>query len=265
MPLNIELRQKLHLLVPEGVFVPRSWLLGQGVSNHAIDNLLKSNQLELISRGVYKRPYTKLTWQGVVLSLQRMYNFEVVIGGYTALEIQGYSHYVPLNKERQVHIFSKNPLPHWIEGILEGINFIFHLQSELQSRKHDQNDFSQVLKENTISFPWREEMPQLILSNPERAILELLTDVPNKVSFEHAEQIFQGMTSLSPSKLQELLKVCDNIRVRRIFLWMAERQNHQWFKKLNLESISLGSGNRVLVKGGVLNKKYKITVPQEYE
>ena len=36
-------------------------------------------------------------------------------------------------------------------------------------------------------------------------------------------------------------------------------------KKLNLEGISLGSGNRVLVKGGVLNKKYKITVPQEYE
>ena len=108
-------------------------------------------------------------------------------------------------------------------------------------------------------------MPDLEISDPERAILELLVDVPNQISFENAEQIFQGMTSLSPNKLNELMLVCDNIRVRRLFLWMAERQNHQWFKKLNLESISLGIGNRVLVKGGILNKKYKITVPQEYE
>ena len=108
-------------------------------------------------------------------------------------------------------------------------------------------------------------MPTLDMSNPERAILELMFDVPNDISFENAIQILQGMTSLSPSKLNELLLVCDNIRVRRIFLWMAERQNHPWFKKLNLENISLGSGNRVLVKGGVLNKKYKITVPQDYE
>jgi hypothetical protein len=265
MSLNFELRQKLHLLVPEGVFVPRSWLLGQGVSQHAIDNLLKSKQLELISRGVYKRPYAKLTWQGVVLSLQKMYDFEVVVGGYTAIEMQGYSHYLSLNKERQIHLFSKKPLPDWIEGLIEGVNFIMHLQSELKSRKHLKNEFSSVLRDNIISFPWREEMPQLKISNPERAILEVLVDVPDKISFEHAEQILQGMTSLSPNKLNELLLVCDNIRVRRLFLWMAERQNHQWFKKLNLEDIFLGSGNRVLVKGGVLNKKYKITVPQEYE
>jgi Transcriptional regulator, AbiEi antitoxin, Type IV TA system len=200
-----------------------------------------------------------------VLSLQKMYDFEVVVGGYTAIEMQGYSHYIPLNKERQVHLFSKKLLPEWIEGLIEGVNFILHLQSELQSRKHLQNEFSSVLSDNTISFPWREEMPQIKMSNPERAILELFADVPEKVSFENVEQILQGMTSLSPNKLNELLLVCDNIRVRRLFLWMAERQNHPWFKKLNLERISLGSGNRVLVKGGVLNKKYKITVPQEYE
>jgi hypothetical protein len=108
-------------------------------------------------------------------------------------------------------------------------------------------------------------LPDLEISDPERAILELLVEVPTEISFENAEQILQGMTSLSPNKLNELLLVCDNIRVRRLFLWMAERQNHQWFKKLNLDNISLGTGNRVLVKGGILNKKYKITVPQEYE
>jgi hypothetical protein len=265
MSVSIDIRQKLHLMIPEGSFVTRNWLLNQGINHHTIDNLVKSVQLEIVRKGVYKRPFTKLSWQGVVLTLQKMYDFDVVIGGLTALELQGYAHYLPLNKTRQVHLFTQRSLPDWISTLVEETNFVCHLQSDLQSRAHLQNGFDRVLKGNTFLFPWRDELPGLEMSDPERAILELLVHVPNEISFENAEQILQGMTSLSPNKLNQLLLVCDNIRLRRLFLWMAERQNHQWFKKLNLEDISLGSGNRVLVKGGVLNKKYKITVPQEYE
>jgi hypothetical protein len=265
MPVSKDIRQKLHIMMPEGSFVTRSWLLNQDINHHTIDNLVKSAQLEIVRKGIYKRPFTTLSWQGVVLALQKMYDFGVVIGGLTALELQGYAHYLPLNKTRQVHLFSKKSLPDWISMLVEGTIFVCHLQSDLQSRAHLQNGFHGVLKENTLLFPWRDELPALEMSNPERAILELLVEVPTEISFENAEQILQGMTSLSPNKLNELLLVCDNIRVRRLFLWMAERQNHQWFKKLNLDNISLGTGNRVLVKGGILNKKYKITVPQEYE
>jgi hypothetical protein len=45
---------------------------------------------------------------------------------------------------------------------------------------------------------------------------------------------------------------------------MAEKSQHQWFKELELNKISLGSGKRVIVKNGVLDKKYQITVPREY-
>jgi hypothetical protein len=265
MTVSLDIRKKLHLIIPEGSFVTRHWLLNQGINHHTIDNLVKSVQLEVVRKGIYKRPFTKLSWQGVVLALQQMYDFDVVIGGLTALELQGYAHYLPLNKSSQIHLFSKRSLPDWTSSVVEGTNFVCHLQSDLQSRAHLKNGFNSILKGNTFLFPWRDELPGLEMSDPERAILELLVDVPNEISFENAEQILQGMTSLSPNKLNELLLVCDNIRVRRLFLWMAERQNHQWFKKLNLADISLGSGNRVLLKGGVLNKKYKITVPQEYE
>ena len=265
MAISVDIRQKLHLMIPEGSFVTRNWLLNQDIGRHTIDNLVKSAQLEVVVKGVYKRPFTNLSWQGVVFALQRMYGLDVVIGGLTALELQGYAHYLPLNNTRKVHLFIKNSLPDWISTLVEGTNFLCHLQSDLQSRVHLENGFHRVMKENTLSFQWRDDLPSLEMSDPERAFLELLVDVPNEVSFENAEQILQGMTSLSPNKLNELLLVCDNKRVRRLFLWMAERQNHPWFKKLNLERISLGSGNRVLVKGGVLNKKYKITVPQEYE
>jgi hypothetical protein len=46
---------------------------------------------------------------------------------------------------------------------------------------------------------------------------------------------------------------------------MAEKNNHTWLKGLNLSNVNLGSGKRVIIKNGVFNNKYNITVPKEYE
>ena len=50
------------------------------------------------------------------------------------------------------------------------------------------------LRQNT----WQASLPPLIYSCPEKAILELLVDVPNIISFEHADQLMQGLHNLSP-------------------------------------------------------------------
>ena len=46
---------------------------------------------------------------------------------------------------------------------------------------------------------------------------------------------------------------------------MSEKNNHDWLKNLNIKKIDFGSGKRVIVKNGVFNNKYNITVPKEYE
>jgi len=97
----------------------------------------------------------------------------------------------------------------------------------------------------------------------ERAVLELLQDVPSGVSFEHAEQLMQGLATLSPRRLESLLRATRSVKAKRLFFWLAERQNHAWIKKLDAGAFDLGSGKRVLVKGGKLDKKYRITVPEE--
>ena len=92
-------------------------------------------------------------------------------------------------------------------------------------------------------------------------------DVPTTVSFEHAEQLLQGMTTLSPRRMEQLLRKCTNVKVRRLFYWMAERHSFSWLKKLRgpkaLDELGIGSGNRVVAKGGRLDSKYHITVPEE--
>jgi hypothetical protein len=265
MPLNSQRRNRLPLILPEGMIASRNWLMANQLGRHAIDNLVKSGQLTALVKGVYSRQTTKLTWQGVVCSLQTMFHLDVVAGGLTALELQGFGHYVPMESKVQVHLYASQPLPVWLNGFLAEVTFVNHTNTELLGTTEKSATDHNALGLYTTKHTWREGMQPLILSSPERAILEVLAGVPKYTSFEHADQLMQGMTSLSPRRLQELLEKCNNIKVRRLFLWLAERQNYPWLQKLDIDKIHLGSGNRMLLKGGKLNKKYKITVPEIYE
>lgn len=101
-------------------------------------------------------------------------------------------------------------------------------------------------------------------SGRERAFLELLSEVEDESSFKHAYELLEGLTSLRPQLLEQLLEECGNIKVKRLFLFMAERSGHQWFKKLQPDRFELGTGKRMVVRGGRLNTKYGVTVPEEF-
>lgn len=102
---------------------------------------------------------------------------------------------------------------------------------------------------------------ELTTSSAERAVLEYLYDVPKREGFDEANYIMEGLSSLRPSVLQKLLEPCSSVKVKRLFLYMAEYHNHAWFERLNPSSIDFGSGKREIIKGGRLDKKYKIVVP----
>jgi hypothetical protein len=91
-----------------------------------------------------------------------------------------------------------------------------------------------------------------------------LADVPDTVSFEHADQLMQGLTSLSPRRLDVLLKGCRHIKVKRLFFFFATRYDYAWLKHLDRKAYDLGSGKRVVAKGGRLDSEYLITVPEAF-
>jgi hypothetical protein len=260
MPVNADLRAKLAKLVPYGFLVTRHWLAAQGVERHGIDNLVKSRQLITLFSGVYTRPETKPTWQGVVCSLQRM-GSSLTVGGLTALELQGFAHYLPLSESKTVHLYGSDLLPAWANRLGLKLKFLHHSDARLFGQgKASSADHN---KDFTIELPWGDHAFALRASSTERAILELLEDVPEKVSFEHADQLMQGLTSLSPRRLENLLRRTRSVKVKRLFFWFAERQRHAWLGKLRSDDFDLGSGKRVLAKGGKFDKKYLITVPEE--
>jgi hypothetical protein len=103
------------------------------------------------------------------------------------------------------------------------------------------------------------------MSSPERAILELLDEVPQRETFHQADVLMEGLRNLSPRRLHTLLVECRSVKVKRLFLWFAERHNHAWLKGLDRKGIDLGQGKRMLVRGGKLDTKFNITVPENLD
>lgn len=103
----------------------------------------------------------------------------------------------------------------------------------------------------------------LVIASPERAILECLYLTPEKLDLLETYQILSGLVNLRPSTLQKLLEGCNSIKVKRLFLYMSNKANHQWAQFLELSTIDLGQGERSIVKNGVYDPNYHITVPRE--
>lgn len=247
----------LQKALPNGLLASKKWLFEQGFSRHSLDNQVKSGYWVSLVSGLYLRADTVPVWQGVVCSLQRMMPGQVVLGGLSALSLQGFAHYLESGPAKCFGLYSVTKAPGWLNRVLSNTRFVWHNSGQLWSEAIDSRD--NLLVEQV----WREDLPPLQLSCPERAVLELLAEVPVRVSFEHADALMQGLTSLSPRKLQFLLEHCESVKVKRLFFWLAERQGFAWLSRLDAGKIDFGSGKRMLCKGGRLVNKYQITVPAE--
>lgn len=244
---------QILLLCPQGALAPTSWLVKNGISRQLLDRYEEYSWVTRATKGVVYRSGDKPTWQGAIYALQTFLKLNVWIGGKTALELRGFAHFVPMAKIPMIHLYSCDVtrLPKWVTHLFDVAEFSFYKTALFQ------DNFS----ESTFSDHKLEKM-SLKISSPERAIFELLEQVPTKQTFEEAELIFESLTTLRPKVVQLLLNSCTSFKVKRLFLYLAEKSKHDWFSKLELANIDLGKGKRSIAINGELNKKYQIVVPR---
>ncbi|MCG2711393.1 MAG: type IV toxin-antitoxin system AbiEi family antitoxin, partial [Candidatus Omnitrophica bacterium] len=194
-----------------------------------------------------------LKWQHLVYSLQVL-DFNVHIGGRSALELKGLAHYLPLSKKQRIHLFREKKLPGWLFKTNVDVEFVEH------TRKLFKNNENNIGLTTTLfgSWDWK-----INVASPERAILEMMSDVPTKESFYMVDAMMESALTLRPDLINTLIEECKNVKAKRLFLWFSEKHEHQWFEGLKLENVDLGKGKRVVQKGGKLNAKYLITVPND--
>ena len=222
-----------------------------GYSPQLLKIYSNSKWIELYGRGVYKLSGDDVSWQGLLYGMQKKNKTTLHAGARTALTLKGFAQYVKMGNE-DVYLFGykKENSSTWLsrnKDIILKKTGVFNYQYQKYFTNYSHNQF------------------EIIISTPELAIMEMLYLVPKEQSFEEAYQIMEGLTTLRPKLVQRLLEECKSVKVRRLFLFMAESSNHDWVKELNVEKIDQGSGKRVIIKNGVLDKKFKITVPKRYE
>ena len=93
--------------------------------------------------------------------------------------------------------------------------------------------------------------------------MECLLLAPEQYNYMDLYYIMEQLTSLRADVVQTLLENIKNQRVKRVFLYMAEKAEHFWFDMLNMDKINLGSSKLLLTENGTYIKKYKITIPKE--
>jgi Transcriptional regulator, AbiEi antitoxin, Type IV TA system/Transcriptional regulator, AbiEi antitoxin N-terminal domain len=255
---------KLNLLerqLPEGLVVDGAWMAKRGYSTSLRSQYVKAGWLQQPTRRVYRRPQGSLAWQRVVISLQTLLEYPLAVGGRTALELQGFAHYLA-QKTTEVHLYGPKPPPRWLNELPLEEQFVYHSSRKLF--RHEPVGFgADSLHGSLATQIWGQGDWSLTLSTPERAILELLDELPFSESFHQADMLMEGMATLSPRRLQNLLVACHNVKVKRLFFFFADRHQHAWLKRLDKEMVVLGNGKRMLVRGWRLDKTYQITVPQD--
>lgn len=237
---------------PQGTVCTATSIINSGYSYELINKYKNSNWITQIGNGAYTiNPY-KLSWEGAIYAIQEQLQLPIHPGGLTALRLKGYANNIPLQNEK-VFLFGYKAakLPRWFKNYNWGFNIqltttnLFPKDCTMGFSEYPQADFS------------------IQISSPERAAFELVYHVPKYVTFSQSLLIIENLTTLRPNVVQELLRLCSSIRVKRLFLYMADYHNQPWFKKIDISKVYLGKGKRVVVKNGVLDKKYLITIPKQ--
>ena len=247
---------QLERLLPEGLLADAAWMTRKGYSTALRSQYVNSGWLEQPTRGVYRRARGGLSWEQSVVSLQTngLSGAMLVVGGKTALELQGYAHYLP-QAAKEVHLYGHKPPPRWLMKLPLDVAFLYHNDGKLFR--------SPPPPEALVTQPWGQWDSPMTLASPELAVLQLLDELPARESFDQVDKLFEGLANLSPRRLQKLLAVCRSVKVKRLFFFFADRHAHGWLKHLDKRAVDFGAGKRALVKGGKFDAAYQITLPKE--
>jgi hypothetical protein len=274
--MNEQRRAILNRLLPQlgpGQLVDTAWLQEQGVSRPSIHAYVQSGWLERVAPRVYRRTTASdrpsaIRWDAAIVSAQELRPSTFYVGGLTALDLHGRSHYLRLGGYPTVYLYDPNrDTPTWLLKL--PLDAILSLRTRplfapigmgLEWRRLELGtgrlgaSVSEPLKQE----PWDHF---LRVAGEERAAIEMLDEIPDTLSFDHADDIFQGLSNLRPHLVKRLLETCRSVRAKRLFLFYADRHAHAWVHRLDRTHVDLGKGKRQLAPGGRLDARYQITVP----
>ena len=241
-------REKLNqifTLQKAGTVLQSSWLRQQGYSHGLQQRYRSSKWLLLIGPGAYVRAGERPSIEGAVHALQQQSNLSIHPAAGSAFS--------PELRTTKLTLFGgrSEKLPTWFRNYDWEVKIDFHSSSFLDPSMGLTNMEVRGLN--------------LAVSTPARALMECLYLARHDQELMECYKLMEGLNDLHSEEAQALLESCRSVKVKRLFLYMADKAAHEWIEYIDPTNIDLGKGKRSIVRNGVYVDGYGITVPKELE
>jgi hypothetical protein len=250
--MNIEYGNKLNRLLQKyypGKLYFSDSLRQNGYSDQLLRQYRSSGWLTALSKGVMYRTGDAMRAFPAVACYNVQMSKSFHIAAHSALELHGFSHYVPMGKPVLMLGHPKRQrVPLWLKTTEFDKTVKF---------------FSTETFEKQYLTTVKVEGVDLLVSLPEQAFFECLLLAPQQYALMDLFYIMEQLTAFDSEMVQDLLEKTDNLKAKRLFLYMAEKAGHYWYSLLDVSKINLGASKLQLAKDGAYVSKYKITVPKE--
>ena len=198
-----------------------------GISADLAVHYVRAGWLTRLTRGVFCRPNDTLALHPSLVLLQRRFE-GLHVGGRSALDWYGVRQYVARQPVLQLYGWAAGRLPEW---------FTERFPAEYHRKRLFDEQPGALL--HVGSFEKRDGAPQV--SAPERALLELLSDVGVRQPLQEARELMESAYSLRADVLRELLQHCTSVKTVRLCLQLSREASLPWAAKLDPATLPTGS------------------------
>jgi len=202
-------------------------LAALGISADLAVHYVRAGWLTRLARGVFCRPHDPPALHPSLLLLQRRFG-GLHVGGKSALDWYGVRQYVAQQPELHLYGWKAARLPEW---------FTERFPAEHHRKRLFDEQRAALL--HVGPFEQRSGAPQV--SAPERALLELLSEVGVRQPLQEARELVESAYSLRADVLHELLQRCTNVKTVRLCLQLGREASLPWAAKLDPATLPTGS------------------------
>ena len=221
--------------LPRGEPLSTSALQARGLSAFRASALARSGWLVHLARGVYMLPGDTLTREGSLAFLSAQTpGFHV--GSKTALAWRGVSQNIAFREHLSLWGGIPRRLPEW---------FTQRFPASYQATQI----FDDTLPKDFGLQPLPAGDPRVLVSVPERAMLELLSDVGKIQSLTETRELVESLSGLREKVLDKLLRHTIRIKVVRMAAILASTMKLPWATLAGKHSERIGGGARWVAVG----------------
>ena len=211
-------------------------LAALGISADLAVHYVRAGWLTRLARGVYCRPNDTLALAPCLLLLQRRFE-GLHVGGKSALDWYGVRQYVAQQPVLHLYGWRSGQLPVWFTDRFPAD---FH-------RKRLFDEQPDALR-HVGPFERQAGAPQV--STPERALLEMLSDVGVRQPLQEARELVESSYSQRAKVLLELLQHCTSVKTVRLCLQLGREGGLSWAAKLDPDKLPTGSDRPWVSRSG---------------